>query len=516
MADPTWPGSVADLLEHAAEDAAGTVALRCGTDSLTYPELNAAVRQGAAAWRRHGLETGDRVAVWAVNTLDCAVAMLSVVVACGVLVPLNPRYTATEAAVILRRAGCRFVLVPDAYRDRPLAVDAAAIVPLDRLVCLGVDGPDGCARWPDLLAAAFAGPDRFGVAEHAVVQFTSGTTGVPKGALLRQRPLLSTAATWTRNVGLRRGDVFPVTYPLAHVGGFKTGLISPFHGRATVVLLPHVSRTSVVDLVRRGEVTVLSAPPTVQGYVLDARRSGELPAAPGIRAAVIGSAVVPPDLVRGLAGELGVRDVIVAYGLTEATGVCTMTRRGDPLGLVCETVGAPIDGVAVRLASGSVRRGQDNVGELEVRGANVMVGYLDDPAGTAEVHRGGWLRTGDVAWIGEDGYVRIVGRARDLILVGGFNVYPAEIERVLTAHPGVREAAVVGVPDARLGEVPVGFAVADGVREEHLLAWARKRLADFKVPRNLWLVDALPRGAVGKVAKAELTRLAAERLAAQR
>ena len=506
-------GSVAELLAAAAADAADTVALRCGEDSLTYAELNAAVRRGAAAWHRHGLGAADRVAVWAVNTLDCAVAMLSVVVAGGVLVPLNPRYTAAEVAAILHRAGCRFMIAPDHHRGRPLAVEAAAIVAPHQLVRLGTEGPDHVARWADLVAAAPAGTGPPpGATEHVVVQFTSGTTGAPKGALLRQQPLVASAATWTRNVGLRRGDVFPVTYPLAHVGGFKTGLISPFHGRATVVLIPQVSRASVVDLVRGGEVTVLSAPPTIQGYVLDARSSGRLPENLSIRIAVIGSAVVPPDLVRGLVDELGVRDVVVAYGLTEATGVCTMTRLGDPVGLVRETVGAPIDGVEVRVAPGSARRGPGNTGELEVRGATVMTGYLDDPRGTEEVLRGDWLRTGDLAWIGEDGYVRIVGRARELILVGGFNVYPAEVEHVLTEHPGVREAAVVGVPDARLGEVPVGFAVADEVRGEELIAWARERLADFKVPRHLWILDALPRGAVGKVAKSELTRLAAERL----
>jgi len=519
MSRPTI-GSVADLLAGAALDSPDTLALRCGTDRLTYAELDATVRRGATAWRRHGLETGDQVAVWAVNTLDCAVSMLSVVVAGGVLVPVNPRYTAVEAAAIVRRADCRFMVAPDTFRDRPLATEAAAIVAPHQLVSLGATAPDHGVRWADLLAAAPEETDSSGTAEHAVVQFTSGTTGAPKGALLRQRPLVATAATWARNVGLRRGDVFPTTYPLAHVGGFKTGLISPFHARATVVLIPHVSRASLVELVGGGAVTVLNAPPTVQSYVLDAHRSGELPEHLNIRTAVIGSAVVPPDLVRGLVTELGVRDVVVAYGLTEATGVCTMTRLGDPPELGSQTVGAPIDGVEVRIATGSSRspdsprRGPDHTGELEVRGANVMAGYLDDPAATDEVLRDGWLRTGDVAWIGEDGYVRIVGRARELILVGGFNVYPAEIEHVLREHPGVREAAVVGVPHERLGEVPVGFVVAEGVPAEGLLDWARNRLADFKMPRHVWFVDALPRGAVGKVAKPELTRLARERLAA--
>ncbi|OLF13910.1 hypothetical protein BLA60_01625 [Actinophytocola xinjiangensis] len=496
---------LADLLADAAEDSPTTAALRCGADRLTYAELATTVRRGAAAWLALGLAPGERVAAWAVNTLDCAVAMLSVVVAGGALVPLNPRYTPAEASAILARAGCRFLLVPDAFRDRPLATEAAAFVAPQRLVRLG--GPAGPGlRWSDLLGPAEHGGTPV---EHAVVQFTSGTTGTPKGAVLRQAPLVATAATWAATVGLRRADVFPVTYPLAHVGGFKTGLLSPFHARATAVLLPHVSRASVVELVGGGEVAVFNAPPTVQGYVLDALRAGELPADPGVRTAVIGSAVVPPDLVRALRAELGVRDVVIGYGLTEATGVCTMTRPGDPPDLPETSIGAPIEGVEVRIA-GRDERGPDQVGELEVRGANVMAGYLDDPAATAEVVHDGWLRTGDLAWLGVDGNVRIVGRARELIIVGGFNVYPAEVEHALREHPAVREAAVVGVPHERLGEAPAAFVVADG--EPDLLGWARGRLADFKVPRHLWFVDALPRGAVGKVAKPELTRLARTRL----
>ncbi|WP_433377910.1 AMP-binding protein [Streptosporangium sp. CA-115845] len=510
----TSPHSIDALLAAAAEDAADVTAVICEGQTLSYAELDARVRAGTAAWQSQGLRPGDRVAVWAVNTIDCAVAMLSAIVGGGVLVPLNPRYTSSEVGEILPRAACGFVVAPDLFLGRRLAEEALSTAGGAGVVTLGEDVPEGGAGWRDLVERADGRPvSPVPAGDIAAIQFTSGTTGRPKGALLRQEPMFSTARTWSDVVGLRRGDIYPVTYPLAHIGGFKTGLISAFHARATIVLVPVVSATSIIDVVRTHPVTVLNAPPAVQQYVLAARLAGDIPGELGIRTAVIGSAIVPPTLVRGLIDSLGIDDVIIGYGLTEATGVCTMTRPGDSFDLVCGSIGRPIDGVRARVWAPDAT-GDPLVGEIEVIGDNVMVGYLDDPVATAEVIHDGWLRTGDLGWIGDDGYVRIAGRARDLVIVGGFNVYPAEVEHTLAEHPQVREVAVIGVPDERLGEVTAAFVVPeDGtggrdVTGEELIGWCRERLANFKVPRRVWLVDDLPRGAVGKVAKAELHELA--------
>ncbi len=507
-----------ELLASAAKDAADVTALICEGEAVSYAELDERVRAGAAAWQHHGLRPGDRVAVWAVNTIDCTVAMLSAVIGGGVLVPLNPRYTMSEVGEILPRADCRFLLAPDLIAGRRLAEEARSIAGAAEVVTLGEKVPEGGVSWRDFVAAAAGRPvPQVAAGDIMTIQFTSGTTGRPKGALLRQRPMIVTARTWAEVVGLRRGDLYPVTYPLAHIGGFKTGLISPFHARATAVLIPVVSAESVADVVRTHPVAFLNAPPAVQQYILAARRAGEIPGELAIRTAVIGSAIVPPVLVQGLVDELGVDDVIIGYGLTEATGVCTMTRPGDPLDLVCGTIGRPIDGVRARIWAPDAT-GHPVVGEIEITGDNVMAGYLDDPDATAEVIHDGWLRTGDLGWIGDDGYVRIAGRARDLVIVGGFNVYPAEIEHALAEHPHVREAAVVGVPDERLGEITVAFVVPadgtgqDGAGEEDLVGWCRERLANFKVPRRVWAVDRLPRGSVGKVAKLELRERAVELL----
>jgi acyl-CoA synthetase (AMP-forming)/AMP-acid ligase II len=526
--------TIAAELSAAAAEYPDDIAICYEAERRTFGELRRDVWQAARGLVAVGVRPGDRIALWAPNTLDAAVALLATAVAGGVVVPLNTRYRRQEITGILQRAQCRLVLAPGSFLGRSFAAEALEVAEPARVVSLGGDDPAGARPWPQIVAAGDTGASgrelEARIASQSgddvvVVQYTSGTTGQPKGAVLRQGPMLATAATWAEVVSMRHGDVYPVTYPLSHVGGFKTGVLTTLAARATCVLFPVVSTQTLVAAVRAHRPTIVNGPPPVLRSLLSAVRDGLLPASTRIRTVVTGSAIVPPPLVRELASVLGVADVIIAYGLTEATGVCTMTRRGDPLELVCETVGSAIDGVQVRIASPSAPGGPDGVtgpdsvtgpgsaagpegtGEIEVRGPNVMAGYLDDPAATAEVMDDGWLRTGDVGWIGDDGYVRIIGRARDMVVVGGFNVYPAEVEHVLADHPGVAEAAAVGVPDDRLGEVIAAFVVPSAgcaPAPDALTGWCRERLANFKVPRHVWVVDSLPRGTVGKVAKADL------------
>jgi acyl-CoA synthetase (AMP-forming)/AMP-acid ligase II len=236
-----------------------------------------------------------------------------------------------------------------------------------------------------------------------------------------------------------------------------------------------------------------------------------------LRVGITGAAVIPPTLVRDMLGVLRLQLVVTAYGLTETTGVCTMTRPGDPVEVVAETSGRPITGVDVRIvdATGTpVPTGTR--GEISVRGIGVMRGYLDDRAATEATVHDGWVATGDVGFIGGDGNLRIVDRLKDMVVVGGFNVYPAEVERALLEHDSVAQAAVIGLPDERMGEVPGAFVVATpgaGVDVPSLVDFLGQRLAKFKVPRTVWVVERLPLNAAGKVAKAELRTDAASRLA---
>jgi HIP---CoA ligase len=260
----------------------------------------------------------------------------------------------------------------------------------------------------------------------------------------------------------------------------------------------------------------VQGPPTLFHALIERARAGS-DALGTMRVGVTGAAVIPPTLVRDMLHVLGLQLVVTAYGLTETTGVCTMTRPGDPIDVVAETSGRPIEGVDVRIVDEfGVALPAGSRGEIAVRGIGVMRGYLDDPVATDATINEGWLATGDIGWIGEDGNLRIVDRLKDMVVVGGFNVYPAEVERVLLEHDAVAQAAVIGLPDARLGEVPAAYVVAvQGavVDVESLVAFLGERLAKFKVPRTVWLVDGLPLNAAGKVAKAELRSDAAARLA---
>jgi HIP---CoA ligase len=522
--------TVAGELSAAAAEYPDEVAVYYEGEQLTFSELHAEIWQAARGLLGRGVRPGDRVALWAPNTLDTAIALLAIAVAGGVVVPLNTRYRSREITAILQRAQCGMVVAPGSFLGRSFAAEALEAAGSATVVSLGGCDPAGAQPWSEIVAGATDSSGQQLEARIAaqcgddavVVQYTSGTTGQPRGAVLRQGPMLATAATWSDVVGMRLGDVYPVTYPLSHVGGFKTGLVTTLVARASAVLFPVVTTETLVAAISAHDATIVNGPPPVLRSLLSAVRDGLLPAPARLRAVVTGSAIVPPSLVRELTRVLGVADVIIAYGLTEATGVCTMTRRGDPLGLVCETIGRPIDGVQVRIAPAITTGGDQSpaaapesaarpagaeIGEIEVRGPNVMIGYLGDPAATAEVIDDGWLRTGDIGWIGADEYVRIVGRAKDMVVVGGFNVYPAEIEHVLAEHPDVAEAAVVGIPDDRLGEVVVAFVVPSAAATpapDTLAQWCRERLANFKVPRHVWIAESLPRGAVGKIAKTDL------------
>jgi acyl-CoA synthetase (AMP-forming)/AMP-acid ligase II len=503
------PDTVARVLAEAAEQCPDRTYLRYRGREVSYGQLHEQVTRAAAGLVAIGVGRGERVAVWAANTLGAAVALLAVPVAGAQIVALNTRYQLREVEQILAGAGCRVVIAPADFLGRALAEEARGLPGVEVVIPLDELGPELPGSAAELAAAVpelqrrLAGQTGTDV---ALIQYTSGTTGRPKGAMLRQGPMLATARIWTREVGLGVGDVFPIGYPLAHIGGFKTGLLTTLVSRATAVLFPVVDAESLIAALSEFPPAVISAPPPVLRTILDAVRDGSLPASTTVRTVITGSAIVSPLLIHDLRTQLHVTDVINAYGLTEATGVCTMTRRGDPVELVCETIGRPIDGVEVRVTGGADGEDGPAVGELEVRGPNVMLGYLDDESATAEAMHDGWLRTGDLGRIRADGYVSIVGRAKDMVVVGGFNVYPAEVEQVLATHPAVAEAAAVGVPDERLGEVVVAFLVPVGEPEtdEQLTAWCRAELANFKVPRAFWWVDDLPRAAAGKVAKAEL------------
>ncbi|QIT45126.1 fatty acid--CoA ligase family protein [Streptomyces antibioticus] len=523
--------SIPALVRWAAERYADTEAVVEGRTRISYAELGARVERAAAACLANGVAPGDRVGIWAPNSLDWMVAALGAVSAGAVLVPLNTRFKGTEAADVLRRSGAGLLFVTGTFLGtsyvaslrRAAGAGASAPAPggplpglpaLKQVVVLSDDAPADFRTWKDFLASGEgvsgaevrARADAVRADQPSDIVFTSGTTGRPKGAVITHAQTLRGYEIWSDLAGLVRGDRYLIVNPFFHTFGYKAGVIACLMRGATMIPQPVFNVDTVLANLAAERVSVLPGPPTLHQSLLDhaSRDAHDLSA---LRLVVTGAAVVPLRLVERLRSELGVDTVLTAYGLSEASGIVTMCRRGDDPTVIASTSGRAIPGVEVQ-----VQASPGQPGEVLVRGFNVMRGYYEDEAATAEVLTpDGWLRTGDVGVLDEAGNLRITDRIKDMYIVGGFNAYPAEIEQLLGLHPDVRDVAVVGVPDARLGEVGRAYVVrrrGSVLTGDDLIAWARREMANYKVPREVEFVGALPRNASGKVVKGELRRRA--------
>ncbi|MGH3365100.1 MAG: FadD3 family acyl-CoA ligase [Nocardioidaceae bacterium] len=522
-AQRTLPG----VLRAAASRYVDREAVVDGETRLTYTELHERVRRTAAALIALGVEKGDRVCIWAPNSWQWEVLALAVTYAGGTLTPVNTRYTGHEAADVVARTGAKVLAVADGFLGRSQCDELASAasergLTLPAVVRLPYGGSsaghptEGVVAWEEL--ERFAGQVSEGEVEHragqvdpedvADILFTSGTTGRSKGACSAHRQVVSVADAWATCGEVTSRDRYLVANPFFHSFGYKAGIVVALLTGATVVPQAVFDVTETFRLIEQERITVLPGAPAIYQAMLESpeREKHNLSS---LRLAVTGAAMVPVALVERMQTEMGVDTVLTAYGLTEAV-VATMCRPGDEDTLVANTCGRATAGLEVRVARPGSNEPLPAGGEGEVllRGENVMLGYLDDPGATAEAVDGdGWLHTGDIGHLDEDGYLKITDRLKDVFIVGGFNVYPAEVEQVLARLDGVVESAVVGVPDERLGEVGHAFVVrrqGSELDERAVLAHARERLANYKVPRGITFVDDLPRNPSGKVLKREL------------
>ncbi|MEU3352546.1 FadD3 family acyl-CoA ligase [Streptomyces sp. NPDC037389] len=536
--------SIPRLVRMAAERYAAREAVVEGRTRITYRQLGERVGRATAACVAAGVEAGDRVAIWAPNSLDWIVAALGAVGSGAVLVPVNTRFKGAEAVQVLERTRARLLFVTGTFLGTSYvaALRSAAngerfgtpgagrgplpgLPQLQDVVVLADDAPVGFRTWKEFLAAGDGVPartvraraDAIPSAAPSDILFTSGTTGEPKGAVITHGQTLRTFAVWSELAGLREGDRYLIVNPFFHTFGYKAGVIACLMRGATMVPQPVFAPETVLARIAAERITVLPGPPTLHQSLLDHpdRAAYDLSS---LRVVVTGAAMVPRRLIGRLRGELGIATVLTAYGMSEATGVVTMCRRGDPPEVVASTSGRAVPGTEVKVAGPDGRARAAGVpGEILVRGYQVMSGYFEDPAATARaLDPDGWLHTGDVGVLDARGNLRVTDRLKDMFVVGGFNAYPAEIERVLARHPGIAEVAVVGVPEGRLGEVGKAFAVrragpGDAVTADGLIAWARREMANYKVPREVEFVRELPRNASGKVLKGLLRRWAEER-----
>ncbi|MFD6780494.1 MULTISPECIES: FadD3 family acyl-CoA ligase [Streptomyces] len=532
MSETEPPLTIPGALDLAAELTPDEQALVDGDLRLTWGQLREQVRAAVKSLLALGTRRGDRIAVWAPNSHRWVVTALAVTSAGAVLVPVNTRYRGAEARRLLERGAARLLFVEDGFlgkdylamlddggdaAPRDGACPVAGLPGLATVVTLDDDEEErpGTLPWREFLTHGIHLPDDEAALRTACVRpddpsdllFTSGTTGRPKGALTTHRQNLTTYRAWSARTGVTGADRYLIVNPLFHCFGYKAGVLACLVRGATMVLERVFDVRKVLRAIEAERITVLPGPPTIYIELLGAgdRALFDLSS---LRLAVTGAAVVPVDLVRRMRAGL-FPEVLTAYGLTESCGTVSVCSADDDAETVARTAGRPIDGVEVRITDADRRplpAGAD--GEVLVRGYNVMLGYVDDPeASAAAVDDDGWLTTGDVGHLDERGNLVLTGRSKDMFTVGGFNVYPAEIEQVLAGHGAVAEAAVVGVPDTRLGEVGRAYvtvrpgSVADpGV----LLEQCRDRLANFKVPREVVVLESLPRNAAGKVDKAAL------------
>jgi len=505
--------TIPQVLDGAAARFGDHAAIIDATGTLTFGRLRKQARRLTKAVIANGLRPGERFTIWAPNTAEWVVAALAGQLAGGVLVPLNTRVKGEEAADLVRRSGARLAFAVGEF----LGVDYAARLraqhcpELARVVPLSVGGGgealERFARLGDGVSdeALSRRTQAVRSSDLSDILYTSGTTGAPKGAMTTHGQNIAVFEEWSRAVGLRAQDRYLVVNPFFHSFGYKAGWLAALMCGATIYPETTFDAKRVLQQVARHRITMLPGPPTLFQSLLSHPdlRQADLSA---LRCAVTGAASVPVRLVKDMKQKLGFEEVYTAYGLTESSGVVSLCRREDDFETIANTCGRAMRGVEIRIAvADGHAQPAGEPGEVWVRGFNVMRGYLGDPAATrAAITPDGWLKTGDVGVLDGRGYLKITDRLKDMFICGGFNCYPAEIENMLTEHRAVAEAAVVGAPDARLGEVGHAFIVrapGSDLAPEELSDWARQRMANFKVPRKFHWVDALPRNATGKVQK---------------
>jgi acyl-CoA synthetase (AMP-forming)/AMP-acid ligase II len=506
---------------------------------LSFAELAGRVDGVAKGVIAAGIAPGDRVAVWAPNCWEWVVALLGLQSAGAVLVPLNTRYKGLEAAGILARSGARMLFTVEGFLGNDYVTmlrDAApeVLADLERVVLMrtghgsgstGADGtmPGGTTTMEALVSAGADVSDEVLGARRAAIEpsdmsdllFTSGTTGAPKGVIQTHAASLRAFADWADIVGLRADDRYLVINPFFHTFGYKAGILAGLMTGCTLVPLATFDVGRAAQVIVAEGISMIPGPPTLYQTLLN-HPDFDPASVNTLRLAVTGAAAVPVALIEAMRDVLGFETVITAYGLTESCGVVTACRADDDAETISHTSGRAIPGVEVKVIDDNgheVPRGDP--GEIVVRGYNVMQGYFEDPEQTAEaIDPDGWLHTGDVGTMDARGYVDITDRLKDMFIVGGFNAFPAEIEALLARHPGIAAAAVVGVPDDRMGEVAHAFVVpvAGGALDpDDVVTWAKDNMANYKVPRTVEVVEALPLNASGKVLRYELRDRAARR-----
>ncbi|MFD7320266.1 long-chain fatty acid--CoA ligase [Streptomyces sp. NPDC059875] len=489
--------SVANVLGESARLFPDRIAVVEGAARVTYGELWGEALRCAAGLRAAGVKPGDRVAVLLPNTTEFLRVYYGALAAGATVVPVHALLVAEEVRYVLEHSGA--VAIVSGGPLWPVAEEAAARA-------TGVHALQGAPSAAEPLRA----PEPAEPSDTAVILYTSGTTGRPKGARLTHLNIVLNASVTSQDLlGLGAEDVVLGCLPLFHSYGQTCAMNGTLRAGSTLVLMPRFSGPAALEVLATEGVTVFMGVPTMYHALVEAA-AGSHARPTGLRAAVSGGAALPVAVLERFEETFSTQ-VLEGYGLTETSPVATFNQ--PHIGRRPGTVGHPVWGVEIGIADAAVDDeirllAHGEIGEVVVRGHNVFAGYLDDPEATAAAVVDGWFRTGDLGVRDEDGFLSIVDRKKDLVIRGGFNIYPREVEEVLVRHPAVSEVAVIGVPDDAKGEevcaVVVLRAGAGPVTAEELVDWSKERLGRHKYPRVVRFVDALPLGPSGKVLKRAL------------
>lgn len=488
-------------------------------ETWSFNQLWAKCREAASALLARGVGEGDRIAIWAPNSREWIIAAVAAMTCGAAIIPLNTRLKGREAGDILRRTNARLMFTVRDFLgiDYPALLAAEDLPALAETVLLD-DGFDAfLARGQGASDAAIDAALSRLTADHlSDILFTSGTTGIPKGVMMTYGRVIPQCGVWIGNTGLKAGERYLIVNPFFHTFGYKAGWVAAFLRGATVYPEQVFDPGRLLARIDEDRISFLPGPPAIfQGMLAHPQR--ERFDLSSLRSSVTGASTVPPVLIRRMREDLGIRNVTTAYGLTECGGCATVCEPSDSVETVAGTCGHAIPGTELRCVD---LQGRDvpvgEPGEVLLRGYHVMKGYFEDEQGTRDaIDDGGWLHTGDIGVLDARGYLRITDRLKDMFIAGGFNCYPAEIERVLSDHPDIGQVAVVGVPDARLGEVGCACVIPHpGIAFDALalIAWSRERMANYKVPRHVLVFEAFPLTVSAKVLKRELAAVAAARL----
>ncbi|HEY4827693.1 MAG TPA: AMP-binding protein [Solirubrobacteraceae bacterium] len=522
--EPLLGETISDNLDRTiarVPDAEALVSYRQGA-RYTYAQFGDAVDRLAGGLLAAGLRPGDRVGVWSPNRAEWALIQYATAKAGVILVNINPAYRTTELEYALGQSGCRWIFATQQLKDSDFVDMVAHVRPqlpaLERAIFF--DTPDweevasGAGYTGDLRAVA----DELDFDDPINIQYTSGTTGFPKGATLTHHNILNNGYFVGLLLGYSERDKVCIPVPLYHCFGMVLGnLAATSHGACMVYPAETFEPGATLEACAEERCTSLYGVPTMFIAELAHERFPEFDLG-SLRTGIMAGSPCPIEVMKRVSAEMGIDEMSIAFGMTETSPVTTQVRRDDTLENRCGTVGEASPHVEIKVidpTSGrTVARGEP--GEFCARGYVVMQGYWNDPERTADsidAHR--WMHTGDLATMDDEGYVRIVGRIKDMVIRGGENVYPREIEEFLYTHPGIADVQVIGVPDERYGEELMAWVIpraGAGVTEEAIREYCKGQIARYKIPRYVKLVDSFPMTVTGKVQKFKMRETAIEEL----